>query len=311
MKTLWDDIQQIITEYGGVIDKQLGDCFTVIWGTPEAQDDDAERAVSASLALMDSLKKFKESAEFAPAKLLQLRAGVHTGLALVGQRGIDGKGAILGKSMNIAKYLMETGEPGSTIISDATYQSIRGAFQVKRLTPIQLEDTRQLIIIFEILEELPQPTKLRYRSKGGLETILVGRENEMAHLESIFQKTKDQNMPQLALVTGDVGVGKSRLLFEFVGRLETENPLLTVMSSRALEQTSRVPYYLWKELWSNRFELNEDDPPEVAQKKTIDGVLTVWGQTLGEVTAIEAAHFLGCLIGVDWEKSRYLDTIQI
>ncbi len=80
-------------------------------------------------------------------------------------------------------------------------------------------------------------------------------------------------------------------MFEFAGHLETENPHLTVMSSRALEQTSRVPYYLWKELWSNRFEINEDDPLEVSQKKTIDGVLTLWGRALGEVTAVEVAHF--------------------
>jgi len=307
MKTMWAEFSQLINEYGGIIDKQLGDCFMAVWGTPEALEDDAERAVSASLAIIDELKKFIETAEFPAAKALRIKVGVHTGLALVGQIGVHGEFSILGDTVNIARYMMETGEPGSTIISEATYQSIRGAFQVKRLTPIQLEGTRQLINIFKILEELPQPTKLRYRSKGGLETNLVGRDAEMDRLESIFQKTKELNKPQLALVTGDVGVGKSRLLFEFAGHLETGNPLLTVMSSRALDQTSRVPYYLWKELWSNRFELNEDDPPEVAQKKTIDGVLTIWGQTLGEVTAVEAAHFLGCLIGVEWDKSRYLD----
>ena len=307
MKALWDEFHQIIKEYGGIIDKQLGDAFTVIWGTPESLEDDAERAVSASLALMDGLDKYTEAAEFPAAKALQLQIGIHTGLALTGNIGVHGEFAIVGDTVNIARYLEETADPGSTVISEATYQSIRGAFQVKRLTPIQLDGTRQLISIFQILEELPQPTKVRYRSKGGLETILVGRDKEMSQLDSIFQKSKDQNKPQLALVTGDVGVGKSRLLFEFAGHLETGNPLLTVMSSRALEQTSQVPFYLWKELWSNRFELNEDDPPEVAQKKTIDGVLTIWGQTLGEVTAVEAAHFLGCLIGVEWEKSRYLD----
>jgi predicted ATPase len=77
-----------------------------------------------------------------------------------------------------------------------------------------------------------------------------------------------------------------------------------------LEQTSRVPYYLWKELWFNRFELNEDDPVESARKKTIDGVHTLWGKALGEVTAVEVAHFLGNQIGVKWDNSRYLDSFQ-
>ena len=165
--------------------------------------------------------------------------------------------------------------------------------------------------MFQVLEELPQPTRLRYRGKGGLVTNLVGRELEMARLETIFRQIKEEKKPQFVLITGDVGVGKSRLLFEFTGHLETNHPLLTVMSSRALEQTSQVPFYLWRELWFNRFELNEDDPLESARKKIIDGVRTLWGQTLGEVTALEAAHFLGDQIGVRWEDSRYLEPYRL
>ena len=310
MRDLWDELQQIIIEFGGKIDKQLGDSFLVVWGTLETLEDDAERAVNASLSLFDGLERFKERAEFPAAKSLKMRIGIHTGLALIGDYGIEGEFTVLGDTVNIARHIEKFAEPDSSIITEATYQAIRGAFQVRRLTPVQIEGTQRLISIFQILEELPQPTKLRYRSKGGLETILVGREKEMEQLGALFEKTKEANQQQLVLVTGDVGVGKSRLLFEFAGLLETENPLLTVMSSRALDQTSRVPYYLWKELWSNRFELNEDDPPDVAQEKTIDGVLTLWGRALGEVTAVETAHFLGLLIGVEWKDSRYLDSFS-
>jgi class 3 adenylate cyclase len=309
-RNLWDEFQQIINEFGGRIDKQLGDSFLVVWGATEALEDDAERAVSASLALFDGLEKFKESAEFPAAKALQLRIGIHTGLALIGEFGFQGEFTVLGDTVNVARHVEKYAEPGSSVITEATYQAIRGAFQVKRLTPVQIEGTQRLISIFKILGQLPQPTKLRYRGRGGLETVLVGRGKEMEQLEALFEKTKETNQPQLVLVTGDVGVGKSRLLFEFAGLLETENPLLTVMSSRALDQTSRVPYYLWKELWANRFQLNEDDPPEVAQKKTIDGVLTMWGRALGEVTAVETAQFLGLLIGVEWKDSRFLESFS-
>lgn len=304
---LWLEFDQIIKEYGGVIDKQLGDTLMVVWGAPESQEDDAERAVSASLALLDGLTRFKENSKIPAAKSLRLRVGIHTGLALAGHVGVKGEYTVIGDTVNIAKRMEESAEPGTLIVSEATYQSIRGAFQVKRLTPVQLLGTKALVNIFQILDELQQPTKLRYRTKGGLETNLVGRENEMDQLAELYQKMEENSKPQLVLVTGDVGVGKSRLLFEFAGYLETQNPLLTVMASRALEQTSRVPYALWKELWANRFELNEDDPLDVTQKKIIDGVRTFWGRTLGDVTAVEAAHFLGSLIGIRWEKSRYLD----
>ena len=309
MRDLWSQMDPIIEEYGGYIDKQQGDSITVIWGVPETIEDDSERAVTAGLEILVGLEKFKKNTDQAIAKALRLKVGIHTGLVLAGHIGVRGEYTVVGETVNIAKRLGETAEPGTLIVSEATYQTIRGAFQVQRLTPMQLVGTKKLVNIFQIVEELSQPTKLRYRSKGaGLETILVGRDAEMDQLESLYQQTKEQKKTQLVLVTGDIGVGKSRLLFEFAGHLETENPLLTVMSSRALEQTSQVPFYLWKELWSNRFELNEDDPVEIARKKTIDGVLTLWGHALGEVTAVEAAHFLGYQIGVRWENSRYLDS---
>jgi len=311
LKTLlpefWSGFEQIIKEYGGIIEKQLGDSLLVIWGAPETLEDDAERAISAGLDILKSFDGIKDKIDHPAGKALRLRLGIHTGLALAGNLGVYGDYTVIGDTVTFAKHLGERSDPGSLFISESTYQAIRGAFKVKRLSPIQLEGTNQLVNLYQILGELPQPTKLRYRSKGGLETILVGRDKEMVQLETIYEQVCETNEPQMVLVTGDIGVGKSRLLFEFAGKLETENPLLTFMASRALDQTSRVPYYIWKELWSNRFELNEDDPPEQACKKTIDGVLTLWGKELSEVTAVEVAHFLGSLIGVEWEKSRYLD----
>jgi class 3 adenylate cyclase len=307
---LWGEFKQIIKEHGGVIANQVGDTLMVTWGAPKSQEDDTEKAVFASLELLNGLARFKESTAIPAAKSLGLRMGIHTGLALAGNVGVRGEYTVLGETVKIAKRMQECGQPGILVVSEATYQSIRGAFQAKRLDPVQLLDTQALVNIFQIVEELPQPTKLRYRNRGGLETNLVGRSSEMDLLAEVYLKTQEDNKPKLALITGDVGVGKSRLLFEFAGHLETENPLITVMSSRALEQTSQFPYYLWKEFWSNRFEINEDDPLEVSQKKTIDGVLTMWGRALGEVTAMEVAHFLGSLIGVSWEQSRYLDPYQ-
>lgn len=293
LPVMWGRFDQIIKEHGGIIDKQLGDSLMVIWGAPDTLEDDAERAISASMEILKAINEIKEKIDHPAGKALRLRLGIHTGLALAGHIGVRGEYTVIGDTVNIAKLLGERSEPGTLIISESTYQAIRGAFKVKRLTPVQLEGTQQLVNIFQILGELPQPTKLRYRSKGGLETILVGRESEMAQLEDLFDQTCEKNQPQLVLVTGDVGVGKSRLLFEFAGKLETENPLLTVMSSRALDQTSQVPYYLWKELWSNRFELNEDDPPGAGPHKNHRWITHTLGPGVGEVHSGRSCPFPG------------------
>ncbi len=138
---LWGEFNQILKEHGGLIVNQLGDSLMVIWGAPESQEDDTEKAVFASLALMDGLNRYQESASHPAAKSLRLRMGIHTGLALVGNVGARGDYTVLGDTVKIAKSMEECGQPGDLIVSEATFQDIRGAFQVKRLAPIQLVDT--------------------------------------------------------------------------------------------------------------------------------------------------------------------------
>lgn len=310
LRSMWLKLDQVIEEYGGFIDKHIGDAFMVLWGAPRAQEDDPERAVGAGLAVLQALEEFKTESGNPLAKKLEMRVGIHTGLVLAGYVGIKGEYTVMGDTVNIAKRMEEFAEPGSLLISEATYQFIRGAFQIKRLRPVAVRDTERLTNVYQVNEPLQQPSKLRYRSRGGLETNLVAREEELEKLKEIFEQTQGQKKPSCALIAGEVGVGKSRLLMEFVSHLEGKYPQLTVMSSRALEQTEQVPYYLWRELWFNRFGLNEDDPLEDARQKVIEGVLALWGQQLGEYPAVEAAHFIGDLIGITFEKSRYLESYR-
>ena len=153
MRDLWSRLNKIVEEHGGFVDKQLGDSIMVIWGVPESLEDDAERAVSASLELLTGLNKFKENTEYSEAKTLQLRMGIHTGLALAGNVGIHGEYTVLGNTVRIAQRMEENAEQGSLIVSEATYQSIRGAFQVKRLTPVQLVGTKKLVNIFHFIHQ--------------------------------------------------------------------------------------------------------------------------------------------------------------
>ncbi len=307
IRRVWEKLAQVIVEYGGYIDQQRGESFLVLWGAPEAREDDAERSVSAGLAVLKSLEEFKEESDHPFAKNFQIQVGIHSGLVLAGYLGIRGEYSVMGDTVRIARRMKESADPGSLLISEAAYQFIRGAFQVKRLDPIELIGTQRLTNVYQVIEPLLQPSKLRYRSKGGLRTNLVGREQEIDKLKQYFFETQERRKPSYVLVTGDIGVGKSRLLMEFVSKLEADYPQLTLMSSRALEQTQQVPYSMWKELWFNRFNLNEDDPIEEVRKKLIEGVLTLWGRQLGEYPAVEAAHFIGHITGVHWESSRYLE----
>ena len=307
IRGLWLKLDRVIEDYGGYIDKHIGDAFMVVWGAPRAREDDAERAVSAGLAVLDALEEYKESSHHPAVESLQLRVGIHSGLALAGYVGLKGEYTVLGRTVNLAKRLEEHADPSTVLISDATYQFIRGAYQVERLEALDLEGFEHSIQVFQVLEYLQQPSKLRYRSAGGLETRLVGRDRELEQLWDFFQAGLEQEEPTMVLFSGEAGLGKSRLMMEFSQQLEGEKLPVQIMSSRALEQTESVAFYLWKELWTNRFDINDDDPEELAQKKILDGVLTLWGKALGEIPAVEAAHFVGDVIGMDWGDSPYLE----
>jgi len=306
IRSLWLKLDRVIDDYDGYIDKHIGDAFMVVWGAPRAREDDAERAVSAGLAVLEALDEYQEASNHPATKNLQLRVGIHSGLGLAGYVGLKGEYTVLGGTVNLAKRLEEHAEPGTVMISEATYQFIRGAYQVERLDELNLENFENPIQVFQVLEYLQQPSKLRYRSAGGLETRLVGRDEELKKLEAVYRNGLDKEEPTMVLFSGEAGLGKSRLLLEFSQLLEGDHAPIQMMSSRALEQTDQVAFYLWKELWSNRFDINDDDPEELARKKILDGVLTLWGKTLGEIPAVEAAHFIGDLIGITWEDSPYL-----
>lgn len=306
IRGVWLKLDQVIEKYGGYIDKHMGDAFMVVWGAPRTQEDDAERAVSAGLEILSALDEYKYEAGHPAAKQLRLRVGIHSGLALAGYVGLGGEYTVMGNTVNIAKRIEEQAEPGTLYISESTYHFVRGGYRIRRLKPMQLKGIEELVQVYEVVEPLKQPSKLRYRSVGGLETNMVGREKELIHLGRLNKKSQDQKGPIMALITGEAGIGKSRLLMEFVSQTEVQNPSLTVMSSRALQQTKQVSFFLWKELWSNRFDLNDDEEEEVAREKIIQGIRTLWGKQLGKISALEAAHFIGDQIGIQWPDSQYL-----
>jgi len=91
LPVLWDRFDLIFKEHGGIIDKQLGDSLMAIWGAPDTLEDDAERAISASLELLKAINELKEKFKHPAAKALRLRLGIHTGLALAGNIGVRGE----------------------------------------------------------------------------------------------------------------------------------------------------------------------------------------------------------------------------
>jgi class 3 adenylate cyclase len=212
---------EAITRFGGHVAKYLGDGVMAYFGWPEAHDNDGERA---GLAILDGISKLNEHPDSLPLKgggpgwgsrpKLTARVGIDSGAVVVGT-GADKDADVFGETPNIAARLQATATPSTVLITAATHRLISGLFVVEALGPRALKGITTLLEVFQVV----RPTGVRGRlgAARGL-TPFVGREEELALLLSRWQRAREGE-GQLALVVGEAGIGKLRLVAEFHDRI--------------------------------------------------------------------------------------------
>jgi len=310
LKEIWFKLDQVIEAHGGYIDKHMGDGVLAIWGAPSAGDNDAENAVTAGLALNVAMDEFARESRLPGAGELKMRVGIHSGQAFAGYIGMHNEYTIIGDTVNVASRLEQYTEAGSVIISESTFLLTRGKFIVFRPEPVQLKGKHEPVMTYLIEGSQAISGRGNYRGSESMETHMVGRNMEMEQLAGLFSQSRGNPLPTMAIVTGQPGIGKSRLSMEFSTSLENLDHSIFIMTARALGQARQVPFYLWKMLWHNRLNLRDDDPPRNSNEKFLSEIQKLWGKSLGIGSAIETAHVIGHLIGMDWSDSPYLAAIK-
>jgi len=303
---IWTRLDKIIEDYGGYIDKHMGDGVMAIWGVPIAGDGDAENAVTAGLALAKAMDDFAVNSLAPGASGLRLRVGINSGSVFAGYVGNRKEYTVIGDTVNVTYRFQQMADPGSVVIGEGTFRLVRGAFRVKRLTPLELKGKADPVTAFVVESVAVADGRVRYRGPDSLATYMVGRDEELERLNIIYRQAMQADHPTMALIVGEAGLGKSRLLMEFCSQLEIDVPQVSIGQARCLAQVTRVPFYLWKHLWHNWFAINAGDSPEAQRDKFTRELQRVWGKQLGGSSSIEAAQLLGYLTGIDWPGSRYL-----
>jgi class 3 adenylate cyclase len=306
VKQVFSLLDELIQKYAGYLFGYIGDSVVAVWGVPVAGDNDAEQAVRAALALDNEFRDVKRQKK-PDFENLTLRVSIDTGSVLVVGVKEQEEFTLIGNPLSITSRLAEVAGSDTIVISENTFRRVRGVFQIRRLSPVNLTGQAEPISAFTVENVQASSGRARYGSIESLQTCMVGRATEMATLEAFYKQSFQNASPTMVIVTGEDGIGKSRLLMEFTSRLEAANPAFYLMSARALSQTARVPFYLWKLTWHNRFGLVPDDSPQTACDKFLREVQRVWGRQLGPVPAIEAAHLVGSLVGLELQGSPYLN----
>jgi class 3 adenylate cyclase/DNA-binding winged helix-turn-helix (wHTH) protein len=205
-----------ITRGGGHVASWMCDGVLAYFGYPQAYEDTAERAVRASLAIVEAASDLKSHPDLA----LRLRVGVATGLVVTEQMESAPGQVAIGKPLNLAARLQGIAEPGTVVIADSTRRLVGELFALEDLGSHALEGFRTPVPAWLVTGE--GPTESRFEALRGVRfTPLVGRKQELALLLDRFEQAKEAE-GQVVLLAGDPGIGKSRLIQALRDRLADE-----------------------------------------------------------------------------------------
>jgi class 3 adenylate cyclase/tetratricopeptide (TPR) repeat protein len=212
-----------IHRHGGTVEKYIGDAIMAVFGLPTAHEDDPIRALRAALAMRRALARFNDERRAADpaATLLQMRIGVNTGEVVAASGTVDADGRdflVTGDAVNVAARLEQEAAPDAIVVGARTYRATSGAVRYRALQPVAARGKAKPVpawAALEMVDQSPVPAP-RPRGLDGSQPPLVGREQEMDLLRTVFARAVGERRPHAVTVLGVPGIGKTRLVREFV-----------------------------------------------------------------------------------------------
>jgi class 3 adenylate cyclase/predicted ATPase len=283
-----DACAKVIARFEGHIAQYLGDGLLVYFGYPQAHEDDAQRAVRAGLGIVEALAQLNARLVQGRGVQLAVRLGIHTGLVVVGEMGggTRQEQLALGETPNIAARLQGLAAPNTVVITGATFQLLGGFFACQSLGAPPLKGVAQPLEVYQVRYESTARTRLEAAGSTGL-TPLVGREQEVGLLLERWAQVKD-GLGQVVLLSGEAGIGKSRLVQVLTAHVATESQawLTPCQCSPYHQNTALYPMIELLERVALRF--NREESPEQKYHK-LEGFVVQYGLPLAETVPLFAA----------------------
>jgi class 3 adenylate cyclase/predicted ATPase len=265
-----EDLREIVADYRdaasgavsrheGTVAQFYGDGILVYFGYPVAHEDDGRRAVQAALEILDAVAKLNTRLRTERPVSLAVRIGVHTGVAIVGDVGGANRTERLamGDTPNITARIQGLASPNAVVISSATNKLVRDYFVTRSLGPQMVKGVAGPIEAFEVVGAAGTAAKAERTAGRGL-TAYVGRETVLEPLGAAF-KSASAGRGRVVVVTGDPGVGKSRLIRVFREGLSTE--LLHVLECFCSPYHENSALYPIVEMFRTRLRIGEENDP--------------------------------------------------
>src|SRR5919202_3965143 len=246
-----------VHRYEGTIAQFLGDGFLALFGAPIAHEDSARRAVAAALEMQQAIAEYAAEVQQHHGVAVRFRVGLNTGPVVVGKIGDDLSMdyTAIGDTANLAARMQQLAEPGSVTLSEHTYRAVRDYIECASLGPLTVKGKAAPVTAYQAVGVKGLRTRLEVATARGL-TPYVGREHELRVLRSYLERVR-KGQGQVVFISGEAGIGKSRLLLEFRQALAGE--ALIWLEGHTVSFGRNTPYLPMIDILKQDFSIQDGD----------------------------------------------------
>jgi len=307
MARYFESMRVVIERHGGTVEKFIGDAVMAVFGIPVLHEDDALRGLRAAAEMRTALAALNEELAATYGATIEIRIGVNTGEVVTG----TAERLATGDAVNVAARLEQAAQPGEILVGEATMRLTRDAVVVEAIEPLELKGKSGRVAAYRLLSVTGEGPTRR------LDVAMVGRERELRLLREVWGRAVSERACQLVTVLGSAGVGKSRLAYEFLDRLDG----VTVVRGRCLSYGEGITYWpvveIVKQLEARLSELVADD----AVRNAVDALLghanatassqeIAWAVRKLLEAAAEEEPVVCVLDDVHWGEATFLDLLE-
>jgi class 3 adenylate cyclase/tetratricopeptide (TPR) repeat protein len=298
MSEIFEGAGAVVEKYEVTVERFFGDEIMVLFGVPEAHEDDPARAIHAAIEI-HSLTKILEEKNLGA---LQMHSGINTGLVITGDKYIGkGRHGLTGDTINLAKRLTGLAKPGEILVGSDTYLKAERYFHFQVLEPLTVKGKAEPLSGYKVLDARTTPQTMKQPLSRQISSNMVGRDSELRQLEQ-FVKDAISGWGGIVTVTGEAGIGKSRLVAEFTARDVLKKTML--LEGRAVSIGRNLPYHPIIHLLKNWMSIVEDDSEASALGKLESVVKNISGKEAEEIIP-----FVATLMGMK-HIGRYSGRIE-
>jgi class 3 adenylate cyclase len=303
LQRYFTELKTILERHGGTVEKFIGDAVMAVFGVPVLHEDDAIRAVRAAAEMGEAIDRLNSDAPDGSVAIA-VRTGVNTGEVVAGDSS-SAHGFVTGDAVNVAARLEQAASPGEILIGGQTHALVRDAVRCEPVASLELKGKSESIPAFRLIEVFPWAPGHARR----LDSPMVGREAELAQLQQAYASARQGRGCVTITVVGEAGVGKSRLVQEFLGRSAEEALVINV---RCLPYGEGITFWPVAEAVRAAAGITEDDSPESAREKigallgSLEDALLIRERVAGAVGLAEAP---GDIRETFWAIRRFLEAL--